>query len=92
MLARHVQARSSLTSQVNDRVLQFNNVIEDILNGQFNMILPTTLKKIKGKSSTADPSKDNKVGDGGKGALGCNGQNKRKLSQDIAGIVTRNDK
>jgi hypothetical protein len=54
-------------------VLQFDNVIEDMLNDQFNMTLPATFKKIKGKSSNVDPSEDNKGGDGSKGAPGRNG-------------------
>jgi hypothetical protein len=79
-------------SQVGVRVLQFDNTIEDILNGQFNMKLPATFKKIKQKPSNIDPPKDSKGGDGGKGAPGRNGQKKRKLNQEIAGIVARNDK
>jgi hypothetical protein len=35
-------------SQVDDRVLQFDNLLEDILNGQFNMTLPVTFKKVQG--------------------------------------------
>jgi hypothetical protein len=80
-----------LRSQVNARVLPFNNIIGDILNGQFNMKLPSTFKKIKGKPSNVDPLKGDKGGDGGKDAPGRNGQKKRKIDQEIAGIIAKND-
>jgi hypothetical protein len=35
-------------SQVNDRVFQFDSLMEDILNGQFNIKLPAAFKKIQG--------------------------------------------
>ncbi len=34
-------------SQVDHRVLQFDSLMEDILNGQFIMTLPATFKKVQ---------------------------------------------
>jgi hypothetical protein len=35
-------------SQVDDRFLHFNLIIDNILNGQFRTILPATFKKVNG--------------------------------------------
>jgi hypothetical protein len=52
-------------SQVKDRVLQFDSLVEDILSGQFNMTLPATFKKIQGNprshedTGKGQPERDN---------------------------------
>jgi hypothetical protein len=50
MLAHNVQACTQLLIPVNNRVLQFDNLIDGFVNGTFHMTLPTTLKKIQGVS------------------------------------------
>jgi hypothetical protein len=78
-------------SQVDDRVLQFDSIMEDILNGQFNMTLPAIFNKIK-----SNPSKVNhKVTASGCGGKGGPEQDKhrkkRVINQELAGSAVRND-
>jgi hypothetical protein len=56
-------------SQVDDRVLQFNSLMEDILNGQFIMTLPATFKKVKGNQHKIN-REDTASISGGKGDPG----------------------
>jgi len=56
-------------SQVDDRVLQFNSLMEDILNGQFIMTLPATFKKVKGNQRKIN-HEDTASISGGKGDPG----------------------
>jgi hypothetical protein len=51
-------------SQVNDRVLQFDSIMEDILNGQFNLTLPVTFKKINSNPSKVNQEDTASVGGG----------------------------
>ena len=76
-------------SQVNNRVLQFNSIVEDILNGQFNMLLPLAFKKIKGTISKVNHNDAVIVG-GGKIGSEQDRHRKRKIDQDLAGSVVRN--
>jgi hypothetical protein len=45
--------------EVKDSILQFDNLIDKVLNGTFHLILPLTFKKIQGTISVAE-SKSNK--------------------------------
>jgi len=57
-------------SQVDDRVLQFDSLMEDILNGQFIMtLLPTTFKKVQGNQHKVN-HEDTAGNGGGKGDPG----------------------
>ena len=53
-------------SQVDDRVLQFDSLMEDILNGQFIMTLPVTFKKVQGNQHKVN-HEDTAGNGGGKG-------------------------
>jgi len=59
-------------SQVKDRVLQFYSLMEDILNGQFIMTLPTTIKKVQGNQHKVN-HEDTAGNGGGKGDPGDKG-------------------
>ena len=79
-----------LQSQVNNRVFQINSIMEDILNGQFNMLLPPSFKKIKGTLKKVNhdiPA----IGGGGKGGPEQDRHRKRKIDQEFAGSIVRND-
>jgi hypothetical protein len=66
-------------SQVDDRVLHFNLIIDDILNGQFSTILPATFKKVNGNPNIVVTSKDDnsKIG----------GNKCRKKNQESGNVV-----
>jgi hypothetical protein len=54
-------------SQVDDRVLFFDGIVNNVLNGQFNLTLPTTFKKVNGSSSTVGSTEDNETKSSGGG-------------------------
>jgi hypothetical protein len=65
--------------------------MEDILNGQFNMTLPATLKKIKNNPSKVN-HKNTASGGGSKhGPEQDKRGNKRVIDQKLAGSTVRND-
>jgi hypothetical protein len=60
-------------SQVNNRVLQFNNIIRDILNKKINIILPAKFKKIKNHLNiVAQPDSGANGSSGGSSSNGYN--------------------
>ena len=81
-------------TQVDDRVLQFDNLMEDILNGQFNMTLPVTFKKVQ--SNQLGVGKGNQLGVG-KGDPVKSGPEldkrgkKRCIDQELASSSVKND-
>jgi len=83
-------------SQVDDRVLQFDSLMEDILNGQFIMTLPATFKKIQGNQRKVN-HEDTVVIGVGKGDLGKGGPEldrrgkKRVIDQELAVSRVKND-
>ncbi len=66
-------------SQVDDRVLHFDLIIDDILNGQFSTILPATFKKVNGNPNILVTSED----DDGK----IGGSKHRKKNQESGNVV-----
>jgi hypothetical protein len=60
-------------SQVDDRVLHFDSIIDDILNGQFSTILPATFKKVNGNLNIVITSKEDN------GKIGGNKHRKKTL-------------
>ena len=83
-------------SQVDDRVLQFDSLMEDILNGQFIMTLPATFKKVQGNQRKVN-HEDAVVIGGDKGDQGKGGPDldkrgkKRVIDQELAGSSVKND-
>jgi hypothetical protein len=78
-------------SQVDDRVLQFDSVTEDIRNGQSNMTLPAIFKKIKSNPSKAN-DKDTTSGGGSKGGPEQDKHGKKKvINQELAGFAVQHD-
>jgi hypothetical protein len=77
-------------SQVGHRVLQFDSLMEDILNGQFIMTLPATFKKVQGNQRKVNHKDTAGIG-GGKGDPGIKGApeldkrgKKRVIDQELA--------
>jgi hypothetical protein len=68
-------------SQVDDRVLHFDSIIDDILNGQFSTILPATFKKVNGNQNIVVTSEDDDSKIGG---------NKRRKKNQESGNVVKN--
>jgi len=51
---RSCQAATLSRSHVNDNVLDFDSLIEQVLSGSFNMILPMSFKKIEAALNPGD--------------------------------------
>ena len=85
-------------SQVDDRVLQFDSLMEDILNGQFIMTLTATFKKVQGNQYKVNHNdtagKGGSKGDpgdkGGPEKLDKHGK-KRVIDQELVGSRVIND-
>ena len=56
-------AHNSLT-QVNDRILQYKDLIDTVLNGTFHMNLPPSFAKVSGLAAMLLASTENKQADG----------------------------
>ena len=72
-------------SQVDDRVLLFDAIVEDILNGQFHLSLPATFKKINNSNSITVAAKDDETKDSGGGGK------RRKKNQEAGNAVKNNE-
>jgi hypothetical protein len=70
------------SAEVNDQVLQFKDLIDEVLNVTFHLILPSTVKKVQGTISIAD----NKNGKPKKGG-GKDGDKKHKNIQSNGNLV-----
>jgi hypothetical protein len=66
-------------SQVDDRVLHFDLIIDDILNGRFRTVLPATFKKVNGNPNIVVTSGDNDSK--------IEGNKRRKKNQESGNIV-----
>jgi hypothetical protein len=66
-------------SQVDNRVLHFDLIIDDILNGQFRTILPATFKKVNDNLNIVLTSVD--------GDSKIEGNKRRKKNQEFGNIV-----
>ena len=88
-LGMHKHAAVS-QSQVDDRVFQFDSIMEDIFNGQFNMLLPPAFKKIKGTLSKEN-QEDTAIGGCGKSRPEQDRHEKRKIDQELASSIVRNN-
>jgi hypothetical protein len=51
-------------TQVNDRILHFDDLIDTVLNGTFHMTLPLSFAKISGSAAALLASTDSKQADG----------------------------
>ncbi len=67
-------------SQVDYRVLFFDGIVNDVLNGHFNLTLPTTFKKVNGSSCIVASTKDEETKSGG-------GGKRRKKNQEAGNAV-----
>jgi hypothetical protein len=51
-------------TQVNNRILQFKDLINTVLNGTFHMTLPPSFAKVGNSAATSSASTENKPADG----------------------------
>jgi hypothetical protein len=78
-------------SQANNQVLQFNSVMEDILDGQFDMTLSATFKKIKSNPSKVN-HEDTASGGSSKGSPEQDKHGKKRvINQELTGSAVRNN-
>jgi hypothetical protein len=77
-------------SQVVDRVLQFNSIMEDIFNGKFNMTSPATFKKIKSSPSKINHKDTTSSGGSKSGPERDKSGKKRVINQELTGSAVRN--
>jgi hypothetical protein len=69
-------------AEVKDSVLQFDDLIDEVLDGTFHLILPSTFKKVQGTISVAESKSIEPKKEGGKG-----GDKKRKNKNSNGNIV-----
>ncbi len=79
---RSCKQASIACTQVNNNVLKFEDLLEQVLNGAFQMNLPASFKKVANSSKTVatKESKHATAGNEGKG----NGGNKKKCKSKMA--------
>jgi hypothetical protein len=78
-------------TQVNNRILQFEDLINTVLNGTFHMNLPPSFAKVGGSAATSSASTESKQADGKNkgGSKDRKGQKKQK-SDDGNGNLVKN--
>jgi hypothetical protein len=78
-------------NQVNNRILQFEDLIDTVLNGTFHMTLPPSFAKVSSSAATSSASTESKQADGKNkgGSKDGKGQKKRK-SEDRNGNIVKN--
>jgi hypothetical protein len=69
-------------AKVKNYILQFNDLIDKVLNGTFHLILPSTFKKVLGTISIAESKSGKPKKEGGKG-----GDKKQKNKNSNGNIV-----
>ena len=78
---RSCKQASIACTQVNDKVLKFEDLLDQVLNGAFQMNLPASFKKVKNSFKTAavEETKHTTAGNVGEGSGGnkkkCKGNN-----------------
>jgi hypothetical protein len=71
---RSCKQASIACTQVNDNVLEFEDLLKQVLNGAFQINLPASFKKVANSSKTAAAKETKTAGNKGEG----NGGNKKK--------------
>jgi hypothetical protein len=69
-------------TQVNDRILQFEDLIDTVLNGTFHMNLPPSFVKVSGPAATSSASIENKQADGKNKGGSEDGKGRKKQKSD----------
>ncbi len=78
-------------TQVNNGILQFEDLINTVLNGTFHMNLPSSLAKVSGPAATLSASTENKQADGKiKGGSKDGKEQKKQKSDDGNGNLIKN--
>jgi hypothetical protein len=78
-LLKSCKLAQNFCTQVNNRILQFNNLINAVLNGTFHMTLPMAFKKVSGSAAAASlESKQPADGKNKGGGEDGKGRKKRK--------------
>ncbi len=82
-------AQNSRT-QVNDRILQFDNLINAVLNGTFHMMLPKAFKKVSGSAAVLSSESKQPAGGKNKGGGEDSKGHKKWKSEDGNGNIVKN--
>ena len=69
-------------SQVNNKVLDFEDLVNGVVNGTFNVTLPAMFKMQQGTTSAATEIKENESGGGKENSGGKNGGQIKRKSKD----------
>ncbi len=78
-------------TQVNKRILQFEDLINTVLNGTFHMTLPPSFTKVSGSAATLKASTESKQADGkNKGGIEDGKGWKKRKSEDGNGNIVKN--
>jgi hypothetical protein len=82
---RSCKTAHSSRTQVNDRILQFEGLIDTVLNGTFHMNLPPSFAKVTGLAATLLASTENKQANGKNkdGSKDGKGQQKQKVMTEM---------
>ncbi len=71
-------------TEVKDSILQFKDLIDEVLNGTFHFILPLTFKKVQGTISVPESKSDEPKKEGGKGS------DKKQKKENSNGNIVKN--
>jgi hypothetical protein len=71
-------------TKVKDSVLQFDDLIDKVLNGTFHLILPSTFMKVQGTISVAESKSNEPKKEGGKGS------DKKQKNKNSNGNIVKN--
>ncbi len=85
---RSCESTHNSHTQVNDRILQFEDLIDTVLNRTFHLNLPPSFAKVSGQAATLSAPTENKQADGkNKGGSG-DGKDKRnkKVMMEIENL------
>jgi hypothetical protein len=86
---RSCKQASIARTQVNDNVLEFKDLLEQVLNGAFQMNLPASFKKVAISSKKAAAEETNHATAGNEGK-GNNGNKKKRKSKNSNGNLIKN--
>jgi hypothetical protein len=82
---RLCKSAHNFPTQVNDRILQFKDLIDTLLNGTFHVNLPPSFAKVSGQAATSSAPTENKQANGKNksGSKGRIGQKKQKMMTEM---------
>jgi hypothetical protein len=90
-LAETRRAPNNSRTQVNDRILQFEDLIDTVLNGTFHMTLPPSFAKVSGSAAMSLASTESKQANSKNKGGSEDGKGRKKWkSEDGNGNLVKN--